>query len=153
MSTEQQELDLVEALAVRMRTKLRKNAHKTHWAELETADLLQWLKAEVTELEEALANEGPDAIADEAADVANFAAMIAAKAHSLPLRTESSLLYRIVCEGAFDIQTGEGCVGDYNTDTVYASEKEARTAAEMNFAGRAAYGVGFRWRIGFARRD
>lgn len=88
MSREPEELALVEELAVRMRRKLRVNAHKAHWDSLALPDLLQWLKGEVVELEEALANEGPDAIADEAADVANFAAMIAAKALSLPARTE-----------------------------------------------------------------
>lgn len=88
MSREPEELALVEALAVRMRRKLRMNAHKAHWDSLALPDLLQWFKGEVTELEEALANEGPEAIADEAADVANFAAMIAVRALSLPPRTE-----------------------------------------------------------------
>lgn len=80
MSIEIEEKEIVEKLTIRMRKKLRKNSHKLHWDMLEVPDLLRWLKGEVKELEEAIEKgEHPEAIANEAADVANFAAMIAAK--------------------------------------------------------------------------
>jgi ribA/ribD-fused uncharacterized protein len=80
MSTESEEKEIVEKLTIRMRKKLRKNSHKLHWDKLPVPDLLRGLKEEVRELEEAIEKgEHPEAIANEAADISNFAAMIAAK--------------------------------------------------------------------------
>lgn len=80
MSTEAEEREIVDRMSIRMRRKLRRNSHKTHWDQLSIPDLLNWLKGEVKELEEALEKgEHPEAIAYECADIGNFAAMIMAK--------------------------------------------------------------------------
>lgn len=54
-----------------------KNISKGNWQHIPCEDLLTMLKAEVVELEQALKiKQGRDEIADECADVANFALMI-----------------------------------------------------------------------------
>ncbi len=77
MSTEQQELGMVEFLAQKMAEKLRENNSKPGWISTPNVLLLRLLKQEVAELEDALVNGGSNDIEYEAADVANFAAMIA----------------------------------------------------------------------------
>ena len=69
----------VESFAAEMEKKLRKNDHKRSWKVLSKADV-QWfldrLKDEVIELEEAIDGGDPEDVAQEAADVGNFAMMI-----------------------------------------------------------------------------
>jgi len=64
-------------LSQRMMQKLRKNSHKAHWSTVTNGWLFARLREEVDELRSALHNETPDDIANECADIANFAAMIA----------------------------------------------------------------------------
>lgn len=81
MSTVQQEFNLVRQLGTIMKSKLRANQKKPHWEQESLGYLLERLKEEVNELEEAIKahQEGTGSVLDtigEAADVANFAAMI-----------------------------------------------------------------------------
>ena len=69
--------EAVELFSNNMYIKLRENAHKAHWNTVTTEWLLNRCMEEFEELKEALANEDPGEIAREAADVANFAMMIA----------------------------------------------------------------------------
>lgn len=76
------ELDIrpeVTRYAKAMEKKLRKNDHKHQWLLYDVRDI-QWfldrLKGEVEELEDALKSGSADDVADEAADVGNFAMMI-----------------------------------------------------------------------------
>jgi len=76
-------LPYVLKFAERMEAKLEKNRHKggrENWLGHHPYSLLARLKQEVAELEEALGNQSFDNITDEAADVANFAMMIADQA-------------------------------------------------------------------------
>jgi len=66
---------LVELFAGRMFEKLRLNKKKAHWSTVTQKWLLERLKEEVEELEDAMVNGGD--VKSECADVANFAAMIA----------------------------------------------------------------------------
>lgn len=86
-----------------MRTKLAANAHKTHWLHSTQEYLLERLREEVKELEEACHYKptscacreafcphieypaDPNDIVEECADVANFAMMIAHHASKSPL--------------------------------------------------------------------
>ena len=54
-----------------------KNVAKSHWLDMSMLDLIQLLRDEMDELEEALCDGNPAAITDECIDVANFAVMIA----------------------------------------------------------------------------
>ena len=65
----------VQAFALLMEQKLQANNHKRHWRRLSRATLLKRLRQEVDELERALIDR--EGIAAEAADVANFAMMLA----------------------------------------------------------------------------
>ena len=67
----------VEWFAGEMETKLNKNEHKGGWESSSAAYLLRRLKQEVAELENACSFRGGEAVVSEAADVANFAMMIA----------------------------------------------------------------------------
>lgn len=67
----------VDNFADIMEIKLNKNDHKTGWKSCSNTYLLTRLKNEVTELENALINGKGVTIVKEAADVANFAMMIA----------------------------------------------------------------------------
>ena len=68
----------VLAFAVLMELKLRHNDHKDHWRLLGLEEMLRLLDIEVDELKDATQdNVSSDNIALEAADVANFAMMIA----------------------------------------------------------------------------
>ena len=67
----------VEAFARAMERKLRDNDHKPHWSECEQLYLRARLLEEVKELWHALENEAPENVLLEAADVANFAMMLA----------------------------------------------------------------------------
>ena len=67
----------VRAFARLMEGKLRRNDHKTHWSEAGLGYLIGRLRDEVTELIRAVGGEGKEPVGDEAADVANFAMMIA----------------------------------------------------------------------------
>jgi len=66
----------VDEFSKEMKLKLLKNSHKGGWLSEDVGSLLRRLKMEVRELEEAIYiwNDG---IVEEAADVANFAMMIA----------------------------------------------------------------------------
>lgn len=66
---------VVEDMANHMFEKLRRNCKKAHWSTVTQKWLLDRLKQEVDELEQALIS-GVDVVG-ECADVANFAAMIA----------------------------------------------------------------------------
>jgi NTP pyrophosphatase (non-canonical NTP hydrolase) len=64
----------------RMAKKLLLNAHKGGWADWPVSGLIEGIKREVEELERAIdKNESAERVADEAADVANFAMMVADK--------------------------------------------------------------------------
>lgn len=64
-------------LSTRMMKKLRQNSHKAHWNTVTNYWLLARMMDEIRELQDAMATDSPEMIADECADVANFAAMIA----------------------------------------------------------------------------
>ena len=74
---ERVDADCVYDLSTRMMKKLRQNCHKAHWDTVTNYWLLARLNDEVRELQDAMMNDAPELIADECADVANFAAMIA----------------------------------------------------------------------------
>ena len=77
MSTPEEEHALVDRLAFNMGMKLAANRDRSHWNRSRQWYLLRRLREEVDELSYAVNHgEGKDAWA-EAADVANFAAMIA----------------------------------------------------------------------------
>lgn len=67
----------VKTFAQCMEHKLQKNDHKGGWEEIPNDELFRRLRDEIDELEQALNNEPTLNIAFEAADVANFAMMIA----------------------------------------------------------------------------
>jgi len=68
----------LQHFAARMEKKLRANDHKAHWRGMLIPQMLERLREELRELEEAYALcESKEAVADEAADVANFAMFIA----------------------------------------------------------------------------
>lgn len=67
----------VDLFAFDMKRKLAANVHKKHWNEVTSAYLFRRLVEEVMELHEAMQIGSTDAIMLEAADVANFAMMIA----------------------------------------------------------------------------
>lgn len=67
----------VDRFATRMKTKLRANAHKSHWSTVDADYLYQRAIEEMAELAEALRSGDPERIMDEASDVANFVMMIA----------------------------------------------------------------------------
>jgi NTP pyrophosphatase (non-canonical NTP hydrolase) len=75
MSRPHEEYALVDRLAQHMRVKLAANSDRPHWEHSGGPYLFKRLREEVEELLQAI-NNGEDAWA-EAADVANFAAMIA----------------------------------------------------------------------------
>lgn len=68
---------IVQWFALLMEQKLDENKHKNGWRQSLNTRLLRQLKGEVQELEEALLNGDPVEIAREAADVANYAMMLA----------------------------------------------------------------------------
>ena len=67
----------VEIFSLCMEEKLRRNDHKGGWEGVGQHTLFDRLRAEVDELEQALANEPDVNVMYEAADIANFAMMIA----------------------------------------------------------------------------
>lgn len=68
----------IETFAAAMERKLRAHDHKPHWSEAEIAYLLRRLSQELGELRRAIRDwSSVDDVVDEAADVANFAMMIA----------------------------------------------------------------------------
>lgn len=61
-----------------MERELQANDHKSHWSGCEVTYLLRRLRDEMGELDRALSNGAPsERIISEAADVANFAMMVA----------------------------------------------------------------------------
>lgn len=68
--------DSVLAFAAQMERKLRANDHKGGWSNESPEWLLSRLREEVAELEQLVASGGPGVVG-EAADVANFAMMVA----------------------------------------------------------------------------
>lgn len=72
---------LVATLAAHQRGKLRANRHKRSWRESDVEYLIDRLLDEVEELLQAVRDrQSPERIWGEAADVANFAGMIADRA-------------------------------------------------------------------------
>jgi NTP pyrophosphatase (non-canonical NTP hydrolase) len=70
--------DTVLWFAQCMERELRDNDHKTGWSDMTHAQLLARLRQETAELTRAIAAvKSPETIVSEAADVANFAMMIA----------------------------------------------------------------------------
>lgn len=69
----------VAAFAQAMEEKLRQNDHKTHWREYPVGNLMGWMVEKTDELRREVYSERPDSerVKQEAADVANFALMIA----------------------------------------------------------------------------
>lgn len=75
----------VQWFAKQMEAKLRANDHKQHWSKLQRIYLIERLFQEANELWLAIRNGEPvDNIVQEAADVANFAMMIADNAGQRP---------------------------------------------------------------------
>lgn len=73
----------VQKFAQEMERKLRANDHKTHWLGSETKYLSRRLTEECSELRRAIRRGNADETLAEAADVANFAMMLADKAGAL----------------------------------------------------------------------
>lgn len=67
----------IKQLVDAMRYKLKKNAHKGRWENLTLDQAIKLLKDEVAELEEAASRSSDIEIILEAADVANFALIVA----------------------------------------------------------------------------
>lgn len=106
MSTESQELALVGPFVERMLRKLRQNAHKTHWSRSDFRYLMVRLRSETRELAEAwkrrgrpMTKEDAEVIANECADVANFAAMISEMALKQAVLAEADLIARSRASG------------------------------------------------------
>ena len=72
-----------------MERQLEANDHKTGWKDFHLKQLLRRLKQEVGELERAIEKGKPDVV-EEAADVANFAMMIADNFHDDQVETRES---------------------------------------------------------------
>jgi hypothetical protein len=85
VSDQDDESNLVEWLGDVMAVKLRTNRGKLHWlsAMMPVDELLAKLDDEVNELRNAVVND-TDSVWEEAADVANFAAMIADRVSQAP---------------------------------------------------------------------
>jgi len=76
--TEEMRKEAVAKFAAAMEKKLLYNSHKGGWRELDYKYLFRRIHEELGELEKAVdAKTKPDIVLDEAADVANFAMMIA----------------------------------------------------------------------------
>lgn len=71
-----------------MERKLKANDHKGHWSGMTPSWLLRRLRSETNELAKALKAKDGKHIVDEAADVGNFAMMIADKARALLAQPE-----------------------------------------------------------------
>ena len=79
MSTLSEETAIVRKLQVAMREKLRENRSKPHWRS--SSDTYFWsrVREEIAEMREAMTlGLPPDKVWAEAADIANFVAMVAA---------------------------------------------------------------------------
>lgn len=83
ISTEKDEAEMVTRMADAMRAKLALNRGKLHWEESEMGYLMARLNDEVEELRrevgDIFTSDRAEKVRAEAADVANFAAMIAEK--------------------------------------------------------------------------
>lgn len=78
MSKRHEEKALTRTLEEYMRAKLRANHHKSHWHREDVEALLNGIQGELDELRLAIEDECEvTAVWKEAADVANFAAMVA----------------------------------------------------------------------------
>lgn len=78
MSRAIEEINLVSTLSKYCFEKLEQNSHKDHWGKERMNMLFYYLYQEITEIQSAmLTRESPEAVWREAADVANFVAMIA----------------------------------------------------------------------------
>lgn len=73
----------VEKFSGAMFSKLLANRHKGDWSRCDFGYLLDRLRGESLELERSIGNKTPEEILSEAADVANFAMMIADNAGAL----------------------------------------------------------------------
>lgn len=111
-SGESRTLPVVLAFARRMEAKLAKNRHKGDrggWLKDTPSALLRRLKVETNELEKAIQSNSCGDIANEAADVANFAMMIAD-----------------VCGG---VQADDSCAGAVKADQIF-NPKSAQEAGK-----------------------
>lgn len=77
----------VVAFALAMETKLRENDHKRHWRFLDRRTLSRRLTEEREELRQAFNRGDPAEVLREAADVANFAMMLADYTRRYPKST------------------------------------------------------------------
>ena len=76
---------LIVTLGFWMAERLAANSHKSRWVDLGTVELLKRIRKELTELELALARgESSTSVAQEAADVANYLAMLACNTRGEP---------------------------------------------------------------------
>ena len=73
------DFDAVNRFCAKMLQKLRENSFKRHWDDMPIDDLLNRLKEEMAELEEAIKAKDLDNIPAECADVSNFCMMISEK--------------------------------------------------------------------------
>lgn len=74
-------MKLLKRLNKIQKVKILVNEHKTHWSDCPMEHIVELLKREVAELEEAISQGRLNDIQLECADVANLAAMIADKAY------------------------------------------------------------------------
>lgn len=95
----------VNWFAKQMELKLRANDHKRHWSEVHLDYLIDRLFQEANELWRAIQNGEPAAnIVKEAADVANFAMMIADNAERQAAPVDESRVYGNDCpRGSCDV--------------------------------------------------
>lgn len=71
-----------------METKLRENDHKKHWSEIPVEQLMTRIQQELFEMHDAITDKEPGInVAKEAADVANFAMMVAEKAMGIETKS------------------------------------------------------------------
>lgn len=134
----------VLAFATLMEAKLRKNDHKKHWSTCDIDYLEERLEDEVDELKLAVRERTSEVVAREAADVANYAMMIADKLGGLPsarvldedVRQDVVMQVARLLFQAFD-DANEGREPPHDFDIVLECERRAnwmslaRTAAAL----------------------
>jgi hypothetical protein len=77
MSTQEEEIELIDTLYNRCLMKLRQNRHKKHWLSMSLNDAFNRACEELEELKEAIIENKPVyEVYNECADVANFIAFI-----------------------------------------------------------------------------
>ena len=137
-STPREERALAFSLHEHMLAKLRENRGKRHWLECSPQFLIDRLHEEVEELEQALGGyleEGSAEDSDvwrEAADVGNFAAMLAENATG-PIRIEDAALATDSSVGTPEPAPGPWKVlyEDYDAGTVFVTRDPTGTQSPM----------------------